>query len=402
VLVPGLCGGSLDAVAEHLGVPVEKGPKDLKDLPDYFGALGVTPDLSRYDVRIFAEIVDAPRITVEEILVRAAGYSESGADVIDLGCLPETPFPHLEDAVRALKEAGYRVSVDSMLDDDLLRGGRCGADYLLSIKPSTLWITEEVASEPVLIPENPGNLASLYGSCERLSKRGRGFLADPILDPIHFGFTQSICRYHALRERLPEAAIMMGIGNVTELTDADTTGISALLMGIVSELGIQAILTTQVSPHARTAVREADVARRMMRAAKSDGNLPRRYHDGLMALRERKPLTHSAEEIAATAAAVKDPSFRIQLSEEGLHIYNRDGLHIARDPFDLYPHLGIDSDGGHAFYLGVELARAQIAWQLGKRYYQDRELSWGCVVPEPDGDDSPPPGSTLKSGNRGK
>ncbi|HEU4708334.1 MAG TPA: dihydropteroate synthase, partial [Methylophilaceae bacterium] len=38
----------------------------------------------------------------------------------------------------------------------------------------------------------------------------------------------------------------------------------------------------------------------------------------------------------------------------------------------------VDDDASHAFYLGVELARAQIAWQLRKRYRQDEELQWGC------------------------
>ena len=28
----------------------------------------------------------------------------------------------------------------------------------------------------------------------------------------------------------------------------------------------------------------------------------------------------------------------------------------------------------------MELARAQIGWQLGKRYTQDEELGWGCAV----------------------
>ncbi len=35
------------------------------------------------------------------------------------------------------------------------------------------------------------------------------------------------------------------------------------------------------------------------------------------------------------------------------------------------------NDASHAFYLGVELARAQIAWQLKKRYVQDEALDWG-------------------------
>ena len=81
------------------------------------------------------------------------------------------------------------------------------------------------------------------------------------------------------------------------------------------------------------------------------------------------------------AGEITDPSYRIQTSTEGLHIFNRDGFHSATDPFDLYPKLGVENDGGHAFYLGVELARAEIAWQLGKSYVQDEGLAWGCVRP---------------------
>jgi len=169
----------------------------------------------------------------------------------------------------------------------------------------------------------------------------------------------------------------MGIGNLTELTDADTTGINALLFGIISELNISAVLATSVSPHAVNAIAEADVARRVMYAAKQDDRLPRGYSNGLLGLHDRRPITYSAQEIQEIAAQIKDPSFRIQVSEQGLHIYNRDGLYKDIDPFALYPHLKVDDDASHAFYLGVELARAQIAWQLNKRYVQDQPLDWG-------------------------
>lgn len=397
IIVPGLCSGDLATLSEHFGIPVERGPKDLKDLPEFFGMRGKPPDLSRYRVRIFAEIVEAPDMSIEQIVARAQRYRADGADVIDLGCLPERPFPHLEDAVKALRTEGFQVSVDSLNSRELLRGGRAGADYLLSLKETTLWIADEIASTPVLIPEQPGDMESLYRAAAALQSRRRPFLADAILDPIHFGFTDSLVRYHQLRQRLPEVDIMLGTGNVTELTDADTTGINALLLGIASELDAAALLTTEVSPHARSAVREADLARRMMYAARRDGNLPRRYHPGLMALRDRKPFPYSSEEIEARARAITDPSFRIQLSEQGIHVFNRDGLHTARDPFELYPRLGVENDGGHAFYLGVELGRAQIAWQLGKRYLQDNELGWGVAVPEPEIDPGGyrQPGTTL-------
>ena len=377
IIVPGLCGGDVEALSHAYGMPVERGPKDLKDLPEFFGTAGRTSDLSEHGVTIIAEIVDAPNMGVGKILERAAAYRADGADVIDLGCLPGVAFPHLEESIAALKHEGHAVSVDSLERPELVRAAAAGADYLLSLRESTLDIAAESASVPVLIPEHPSDPDSLYRAAEALAAQGRRFLLDPILEPIHFGFTESLLRYRAVRRRYPEVEIMMGIGNLTELTDADTTGITAVLMGVVSELGIGAVLTTEVSPHAQTSVREVDIARRIMWAAKRDGNLPRRYHRGLMALKDRKPFPHTSDEVAQTAAAVKDPSFRVQLTREGIHVYNRDGRQLATDPFELYPGLGVDDDASHAFYLGVELGRAQIAWQLGKRYLQDNELEWG-------------------------
>lgn len=220
-----------------------------------------------------------------------------------------------------------------------------------------------------------------------MQKKGRPFIADAILDPIPFGFTESITRYQKLRKRYPDIEIMMGVGNLTELTDADTTGINAMLFGIISELKLNAVLTTSVSPHAVNAVCEADIARRVMFAAREDRCLPRDYSNGLLGLHDRRPFSYSVEEIAEFAAQIKDPSFRIQVSEEGMHIYNRDGLFQGIDPFKLYPHLKVDDDASHAFYLGVELARAQIAWQLKKRYSQDEELQWGCNTVSSDAED---------------
>lgn len=384
ILVPGLCRGDLTLLEKKYGIPVERGPDDLKDLPQFFGHGGKAPDLSMYDVKIFAEIVEAPQLTVAGILARAEHFRSQGADVIDLGCLPNTPFPHLADSIKALKAADFKVSVDSLNSDDLLLAGKSGADYLLSLTEKTLWIADEVPSTPILIPASPGSLRSLYRAIDNMQKKGRAFIADAILDPIPFGLTDSIVRYQRLRKRYPDIQIMMGIGNLTELTDADTTGINAILFGIISELKLNAVLATSVSPHATNAVSEADIARRVMFAAREDRRLPRDYSDALLGLHDKRPFTYTAEEIAELAAQIKDPSFRIQVSEEGMHIYNRNGLFQETDPFKLYPHLKVDDDASHAFYLGVELARAQIAWQLKKRYSQDEELQWGCNTPKKD------------------
>jgi dihydropteroate synthase-like protein len=380
MILPGRCRGDIDALAQHFNLPVARGPEELKDLPQYFGKQAQAYGLSEYRVKIFAEITDAPNLSVDEVLARAAYYRQNGADVIDIGCLPSTPFPQMEAVIQALKHAGFMVSIDSLDTQDLLRGGRAGADYLLSLHESSLWIADEVAATPILIPEQHEDLASLDRAIAAMQAKNRAFIVDPILDPLHFGFTQSIVRYHHVRKNHPDVEMMLGVGNITELTHADTVGMNALLLGICSELDINHILATEVSRHACRAIKEADVARRIMHAAKQHDTLPKHIHPGLMTVHEVAPFPYTLAEIQELAGDIKDPSFRIQTSAEGLHIFNRDGLHSATDPFALFPKLHVEHDGGHAFYLGVELARAEIAWQLGKRFTQDQALTWGCAT----------------------
>jgi dihydropteroate synthase len=400
IIVPGRCRGDLEALTRHYGIPVERGPEELKDLPRYFNRAAQPIDLTEYETAIFAEIVDAPHLTVAQIVERARTLAADGADVIDLGCLPETRFDHLAESVQALKAAGFKVSVDSIAPDELLRGGRAGADYLLSLNLDTLWVADEVAATPVLIPRVPADEASLFEAVEVMQRRGRPFLADSILDPIPFGLTASIVRYHRLRERFPDAPIMMGVGNLTELTEADTSGINALLFGIAAELNVAAVLTTQVSAHARRAVREADWARRIMHAAARHQTLPKGMSDALMTVHAKHPFPDTPQEIEQVAAQVRDPNFRVQVSARGLHVYNRDGLRIGQGAFELWPQLQLEHDANHAFYMGVELAHAEIAWRLGKRYVQDQPLDWGCAVATEAADLNAwcAPGSTMTTG----
>ena len=380
VIVPGRCRGNLDVLSKTLGLPIDRGPEELKDLPQYFGKAAQKPDLSRYSLKIFAEIVDAPNVSVEEVVKRAHYYKKNGADVIDIGCLPSTDFPQMEAIIQALKREGFMVSIDSLEPEDLLRGAKAGADYMLSLHEGSLWVADEVTAIPILIPEKHEDLSSLDRAIKRMQAKKRAFIVDPILDPMHFGFTQSIVRYHEVRKNYPDIEMMMGVGNITELTHADTAGMNALLLGICSELDINNILATEVSQHACRAIKEADLARRILFTAKEHDTLPKHIDSGLMALHETSPFPYSLDEIKELAGQISDPSYRIQTSAEGVHIFNREGMHSATDPFELFPKLHVETDGGPAFYLGVELARAEIAWQLGKRFTQDQALNWGCAT----------------------
>ncbi|MGU3360993.1 DUF6513 domain-containing protein [Methylobacterium sp. M6A4_1b] len=384
IVLPGRCRANPEALAAHFGLPVERGPDEIVDLPAYLGLAGRKVDLSGHDLRIFSEIVDASKMTPEQILAKGLDLARRGADVIDLGGLPDTDFPHLEACVRLLKGAGLKVSVDSFSLDELARGARAGADYLLSLNEQTLDLVFETDAVPVLVPVRPDDLPSLDRAIERMERAGRPYMADPILEPIHFGFVESITRYHETRRRWPGIEMMMGTGNLTELTEADSLGVTALLVGMCSELAIRNVLIVQVSNHTRRTVEEHDAARRVMFAARADSALPKGYGRALLALHDKRPYVQTPDEIAAQAAEVKDPNYRIAVAEDGIHLFNRDLHAIGTDAMAFFSDLqrtgDVASDGAHAFYLGGELTKAETAWRLGKRYVQDEALAWGAAA----------------------
>ena len=380
VIVPGRCRADLGVLAAEFGVGFVRGPDELADLPVFLGRGGRSRDLSRHDVRIFAEIVDASGLELVALVAKAQGMSRAGADVIDLGCLPDTAFPQLDACIAALHAAGLKVSVDSADSAELRRGAQAGADYLLSLTEHTLELAAGTSATPILIPAAHGDLASLLRAADTAAAMGLPCILDPILDPVHFGFTASLGRYAELRRLRPEAEIMMGTGNLTELTEADSGGITAMLMGVCSELAIRNVLVVHVSPHTRRTIQEHDAARRLMFAAREDASLPKGYGAGLLQMHDVSPFAATPAEIGTLANAVRDANFRIEVASDGVHVFNRHGHHLADDAFALYPSLGVETDGAHGFYLGAELMKAELAHRLGKRYAQDEPLDFGCGV----------------------
>jgi hypothetical protein len=61
VLIPGLCEGDVDVLARQLGIPVEKGPNDLREIPLYFGRAAAARHYGAWDIEIVAEINNAKR-----------------------------------------------------------------------------------------------------------------------------------------------------------------------------------------------------------------------------------------------------------------------------------------------------------------------------------------------------
>ena len=386
VMIPGLCAGDVDAVRQKLGVPVEKGPKDLRQIPQHFGRAALAHDYGAWDIEIVAEINNAPAMSREAIRQSAEYFRGSGADVIDIGCMPGVPFATVGDIVRELTGAGLRVSVDTFDRDEIIAAVAAGAELVLSVNRSNIDVVQDLAgtgARVVAIPDLGGSIETLEPTLAELERRRVSYVIDPIIEPIGFGFMASLERYAETRRRYPGAAMLMGGGNVTELTAADSTGVNALLIAICQELGIRAVLTTEVIPWARGAVRELDVARRLMRYALTHRMTPKGVDDRLVTTKDPELLTYSEAELRALQANLADPNFRIFADRDVITVLNNERFVRGTDIQQIFDQLSVD-DAAHAFYLGKELARASVAVTLGKTYRQEGALSWGYLTPNDD------------------
>jgi dihydropteroate synthase-like protein len=390
VILPGLCNGELDVLTAAWGtMPIEKGPADLRDLPDYFGAeAGSGPAYGAHDIEILAEINHAPRLPLDEIVAKARKAHADGADVIDLGCDPGARWTGVADVVNALRAEGLRVSLDSFDAWEAAAAAKAGAELILSVNASNRAAACDWGCEVVAVPDTPAECAGLADTIEFLQNCGVPFRVDPVLEPIAFGFAASLGRYLETRKQYPDVALMMGVGNLTELTDADSAGINVLLLGFCQELGIRSVLTTEVINWAQSSVRELDLARRLTHYACTQRVLPKRREPNLVLLRDPKLREHGDETLRELAAQVRDSNFRLFAERGRLHVISRDLYLQGTDPFELFAELAKRApiDPAHAFYLGYEFAKAVTALTLGKNYVQDQALRWGFLtVPEKSG-----------------
>ena len=386
VLIPGLCEGEGAVIAERVGVRVEKGPKDLRQIPEYFGRAALAREYGAYDIEIVAEVNNAPRLARAALRREAEHYRASGADVIDIGCTPGRAFPELADVVRELVGAGMRVSVDSFDVDEIATAVAAGAELVLSVNQSNLDVARDLAgtkTRVVVIPDFGQGLETLEPSIAALERWGVTYLIDPVIEPIGFGFFASLERFAAVRRRYPTAPLFMGIGNITELTAADTTGVNALLIAICAELGVRAVLTTEVIPWAHGVVREVDIARRLMHHAVRQKSLPKGVDDRLVTLKDPTILAYRETELRELQARVTDPNFRIFADRDVITVFNDELFVRGTDIQEIFARLGVD-EATHAFYLGRELMKAQLALTLGKNYRQEGALQWGYLTPPDD------------------
>jgi dihydropteroate synthase-like protein len=380
IVIPGLCEGDPGVIEDRAGVRVEKGPADLRDLPEHFGSAALREEYGAFDIRIFAEINNVPYLPREEVMRLARYFRDSGADVIDLGCSLDRKLEDAPELIALLKAEGMSVSIDTFDTGEILAADRAGVDYVLSVNATNLDVASELRATVVVIPDFGQGLETLDRNIARLAEFGRPYIVDPVIEPIPMGFAAALDRYVQVRARYPAAEMLMGIGNITELTDADTTGVNAVLVGFCQELGIRHVLTTEVIAWARGVVREVDVARRLMYAASRRGVLAKHIDDRLLIAKDARPKYSTEAELRALQAAITDPNFRIYTTREAICVFNDRQFVTGTDIQDLFDRLEVESPA-HAFYLGKELMKARLALLLGKTYVQEQPLRWGYLTP---------------------
>ena len=184
---------------------------------------------------------------------------------------------------------------------------------------------------------------------------------------------------------------------MTELIDADSTGVNGLLAALACEVGADLLFVPEYSPKARGNVREAATASKMMFLASRRRTPPKDLGVDLLVLKEKRwreePYKSGVEEGAKVLDAIGEREFRpddrgwfkIQVDREKVlivaaHFRDKAGpdfVFRGADATDVYQTMirrGLVGNLDHAAYLGKELTKAGMALRLGRSYVQDEPL----------------------------
>jgi dihydropteroate synthase-like protein len=365
-----------------------------------------------FPMRVLAELVDAPSMSEAEVKRLARRFVMAGADIVDVGMIAGESRPADARRLVALVKCtvDVPVSIDSLDPGEIREGVLAGADLVLSGDAGNI---EKIAScvskvAVVVIPTNqqkgqfPKKAEERVAFLEEIIIRAKQLgvskcVADLILDPTDV--LESFSAFRQFAERNPDVPIFVGVSNVTELMDADSVGVNALLARFSSEVGASILLATEKSNKANGSVSEEVAAAKMMFLAKKRGSVPKDLGVDLLKFKDKRnreePYDKELEKKATVIHPRKlkpvelDPagSFRIMVDRLGeeivaVHYPSRgldkpDRILKAKIADVIYGEIaasGLASQPSHFAYLGSELAKAEIALRTGKEYIQDMPI----------------------------
>ncbi len=360
-----------------------------------------------FPIRVIAEIADAPLLSEKQLITTAEHYLKSGAEIIDIGMTAERAMPEkVPRLIETIKDKlNVPVSIDTLNKDEIRAAIDSGVDMIISICGSTIDDFAGLDIPAVIVPVDPERshhpraavkkVEYLLALVKRAKELGYSHvIADPILEPVNQGFVESLMAFYGLREREPDIPLLMGLGNVIELYDADSVGMVALLAGAASELNASFLLTVEASDKTRGNVAEVRKANDMMALAKFRDSVPKDLGLDLLILKEKRRISDEYDEKIEKEARVIEarPTAEFRPDPRGtFRIFVRGSDLIAALYTDKGPEVvvrgktseevcteiarrGLVSSAEHAAYIGRELQKAEIALKTGRGYVQDREL----------------------------
>jgi dihydropteroate synthase-like protein len=239
--------------------------------------------------------------------------------------------------------------------------------------------------------ERPVDTNEKLGMLTRFAERLGDYdiIVDPLIEPIGRGFSESIRAYLELPTHLPNIPTLMGVGNVTEMADVDSIGMNAILAAIAVETNTSLLLTTEKSSKTRGSVRELQRACQMMFFSREKGVPPKNIGLDLLKIKEKTsreyPVKIPREKIMATphpqSSSLDGGRYHITIKNSTINTIYRDAERevdiLGKSAKVIAGELeaqGILPGSMHAFYLGCELTKAEMALQLARSYLQDRPL----------------------------
>jgi len=423
VIVSGMCTADFSGVCKRLGVPVYLGPRHAADIGMVLSMLGdieLSADIPADDlisscrkqearnkletlesdascdftikelkiggnsrIKVLAEIMDAHKNP--ELISVVLRYQKSGADIIDLGFGFDATPDDVRRTFELVRNCGVPVicAADTQ-DPALIRAALPYADIILSLQEKNIpEIAEEVAKSGVAAVVVPGE-GTLEENIRSAQNSGIvNIIADPLLQPAGSGLLESLGDIAAYnRSEEGGFPVFFGAGNVTELIDADSIGVNALLCSLAMEAGAAIVFTSEHSDKTAGSVSEMRRAAEMMHLA-SDRPYPKDLGVDLFCIKEKRKRREPEPEYVSIREADKMPdnltfdpcgNFRIGVVN-GRIIAVNNGVAVTGDSWEdvFYDILksGKVSLLDHAAYLGKELYKAELAIRFGRSFEQD-------------------------------
>ncbi|KAF1078205.1 dihydropteroate synthase-like protein [Methanogenium sp. MK-MG] len=418
VITSGMCTASFAPAEEALGIPVYRGPRHAADLGMMLRLLG-TMEFSRTvpadefltrmredeaknrleemeeeascaffvrgcriggtsRMKVLAEIMDAHRLP--DIRATAERFLAAGADIIDLGFGFDAVPADVKRVFAALRDIPVPLAADTQ-DPALIRAALPAADIILSLQEENIpLVGAAIAAAGAAVVVVPGD-ASLAENIRAAEAAGISrIIADPLLQPAGSGLVSSLSSFGDVGHPL-----FFGAGNVTELIDADSVGVNALLAAMAHECHAAVLFTSEHSDKTQGSVREMRRAAEMM-ALMGDRPYPKDLGLSLFCIKEKRrrhepaiPWEHSRDVPPLPEELVFDPRGNLRIGiEDGWIIVEHQGTAFRGRKWDEVFH-AILADGrvslmDHAAYLGKELYKAELALRFGRSFEQDGEF----------------------------